>query len=78
MNNLKIESLNKCFSLLREYLDEGPSNGKKGGAILALNHLQDITAGVSSEKGSLNSHWMTAPGCNSIPRVDGSPKITSG
>ena len=71
MNNLKNESLNKCFSLLREYLEDGPANEKKGGAVLALNHLQQITAGVDPEKGSIDNQWLTAPGCNDRPGVNG-------
>ncbi|MCK4766382.1 MAG: hypothetical protein KAW12_29575 [Candidatus Aminicenantes bacterium] len=48
MTNLKKENVKKCFSLLREYLDETSGNERKGGAILALDQLQEITAGVDS------------------------------
>ncbi len=46
MSHLKRENLKKCFSLLREYVEESTAQGnKKGTAILALNHLQKIYAG---------------------------------
>ncbi len=66
MNNLKTESLNKCLSLLREYLDEGPLNEKKGGAILALNHLQKITAGEGPE-----DTGYSLISCDGKPRANG-------
>ncbi|NIM17959.1 MAG: hypothetical protein GTO45_38690 [Candidatus Aminicenantes bacterium] len=45
MGHLKDESLKKCVSLLREFIHESPT-GKKGTAMLALEHLQKITAGT--------------------------------
>ena len=46
MSRLKTENLTQCFSLLREFIDESSeSNNKKGLAIMALEHLQKITAG---------------------------------
>jgi hypothetical protein len=71
MNHLKNENVNKCFSLLREYLNEGPFNNKKGAAILALDHLQRITAGSDSQGASHdgNSSWNTVLGCHGKPRA---------
>ena len=71
MSRLKNENVNQCFSLLREYLDEGPSNNKKGAAILALDHLQKITAGTDSKGASLDGSQMLFFGCNGKPKVDG-------
>lgn len=61
MSQLKQESVNKCFSLLREYIGE-PRNGNKESAVLALDQLQAITAGSSFEGGR---------GCVGKPRVSG-------
>jgi len=69
MSHLKNENLNKCFSLLREYLNEGPANNKKGSAILALEHLQKITAGTDSQGASLGS--TSALFCTGRPRLNG-------
>ena len=47
MSQLKNENVTKCVSLLREFIEEASVQGnKKGVAILALNHLQKITAGA--------------------------------
>ena len=46
MSQLKNETINKCFSLLREYIDETSPSGKKETAVLALNQLRSITAGT--------------------------------
>ena len=46
MSNLKKENVTKCFSLLREFIDAvDQQDSKKGIAVLALNQLQNITAG---------------------------------
>lgn len=71
MSHLKNENLNHCFSLLREYLNEGPSNNKKGAAILALDHLQKITAGTDSQGAPLDSSGVLFLGCNGKPKVYG-------
>jgi hypothetical protein len=75
MSRLKNENLNKCFSLLREYLNEGPSNNKKGAAILALDQLQKITAGIDANGFPVDSNPLgySLLSCNGKPRVDGSP-----
>ncbi|UCH98074.1 MAG: hypothetical protein JSV88_14810 [Candidatus Aminicenantes bacterium] len=75
MNHLKNENLNKCFSLLREYLDEGPLSNKKRNAVLALNQLQKITAGTDFQGASPDSNAPEASGiiCTGRPRFDGSP-----
>jgi len=48
MSRLKNENLNKCVSLLREFIDEVPSSSKKRIATLALDQLQKITAGTET------------------------------
>ena len=49
MSHLKEKNVEKCFSLLREFIDEAEGlNNKKGIAILALNQLQKIAAGDGS------------------------------
>jgi hypothetical protein len=72
MSYLKKENLDKCFSLLREYLNEEPSNHKQGVAILALNQLQKITAGTDDldiPLGSGSSGYSYIS-CNGRPRAD--------
>jgi hypothetical protein len=59
MSHLKHESVNKCISLLREYIDEGPGGSKKETAELALSQLQKITAGTGSQ--------LVEPGCHGRP-----------
>ena len=47
MSKLKVESSKKCLSILRRFVEETSSSGKsKDLAILAINHLQKITAGT--------------------------------
>lgn len=47
MGRLKVENLNKCVSLLREFVDESSeANNKKEIAKLALEQLEKITAGT--------------------------------
>jgi hypothetical protein len=49
MVRLKVENLNKCVSLLREFIDESSeADNKKGIAKLALEQLEKITAGTES------------------------------
>ncbi len=46
MRTLKDENLNKCFSLLKEFIEDAEAQGvQKGMAILALDQLKQITAG---------------------------------
>lgn len=71
MSHLKNENLNKCFSLLREYISEGPANKKKGAAILALEHLQKVTAGTDSQGVTFDGSPVLFLGCNGKPKVDG-------
>ena len=64
-SQLKKENVTKCFSLLREFIDGvDPQNSKKEKAVLALNHLQKITAGTDGES-------TTTLGCFDRPRVNG-------
>jgi hypothetical protein len=47
MSKLKIANSKKCLSILRQFVKETSSSGKnKDLAILAINHLQKITAGT--------------------------------
>lgn len=76
MSRLKDESVKKCFDLLREFIDE-PSMGdsKRGIAVLALNHLQKITAGASLDDPASGGDASLGqdPNCVELPRIDGSP-----
>jgi hypothetical protein len=70
MSHLKTENLNKCVSLLREFIDgTGSPAEKKEMAVLALNHLQNITAGSDPISGG--STTLLGPECSSRPRADG-------
>jgi hypothetical protein len=71
MSNLRTENKKKCFALLREFIDEARGvTGKKGIAVLALNHLQTIMAGTPGGEPSTNG---SIPSCTVVPRIDGSP-----
>jgi hypothetical protein len=64
MSRLKNENLNKCVSLLREFIDEASTQGsKKEIAILALDQLQNITAGTTPPV-------PLGPVCITRPRAD--------
>ncbi len=54
MSHLKKEMANKCFSLLREYINETSLSSKKETAVLALDQLQKITAGTDSQDSTNN------------------------
>jgi hypothetical protein len=73
MSNLKAQNLKKCFSLLREFIDESSLHNKKGIALLALNQLQKITAGTSSTGSSDSSNPTDGPRslCQSRPMGGG-------
>ena len=69
MSRLKNETVTKCVSLLREFIEEASAQGsKKGTAVLALNHLQKITAGTE-----LPLPGPSAPMCVDTPRINGGP-----
>ena len=61
MRHLKNETVNTCFSLLREYIDETSLNNKKETAILALNQLHAITAGTDFQTETCHGRPMVAP-----------------
>lgn len=77
MSHLKKENVNKCFSLLREYIDEAALAGKRETAVLALDQLRRITGGGDSDNGPGCHGWPTAapsatgddngPGCHGRP-----------
>jgi uncharacterized protein (UPF0147 family) len=69
MSRLKDESLTKCVSLLREFIDEtSAQDNKKRAAVLALNHLQKITAGTD-----LQFPGTYTPMCVDTLRINGAP-----
>ena len=63
MSYLKNESSKKCVSLLKEFINEAPSDSKKGIAILALKQLEKIAAGTDES-------FLT---CAGRPRADETP-----
>ena len=67
MSTLKKETLNTCFSLLREYIDNGPVNRQNEIARLALNQLREITAGEDTDQPDLS--------CNGKPRANEDPVL---
>ena len=70
MSHLKKEMANKCFSLLREYIDEGSLSSKKEAAVLALDQLQKITAGTVSQDSANNGSTTLILACVGRPRAD--------
>ncbi len=69
MRNLKSEVMNKCFSLLREFVNETPEiNSRRGAAVLALDQLQRITAGTGGDGETDPELYST---CKGRPRADG-------
>jgi hypothetical protein len=76
MSHLKKENMEKCFSLLREFIDESQGlTSKKGTAILALNQLRKITAGKRPEEDVPQSPDILEAGtlCVGRPRADLDP-----
>ncbi|MCP4153487.1 MAG: hypothetical protein GY757_37515 [bacterium] len=72
--NLKAVNIEKCFSLLREFISESQDlDHKKGVAGLALNHLQRITAGTVPADPTVNLSGLS---CVDTPRLDGIPYST--
>jgi hypothetical protein len=69
MSHLKNETVNKCFSLLREYVEETSLDNRKEIAILALNKLQTITAGRGGDTSTLNYDEFN---CNGRPTAKAS------
>jgi hypothetical protein len=61
MKRLKEQNVKRCFSLLREFINETPLNSKKEMAVLALNQLQKISAGTG------NSNQGSILGCHGRP-----------
>ncbi len=83
MTNLKSETVNKCFSLLREYIEETSGvNNNKGVAVMALNQLERVTAGTREKPDSQCSETPLADGissglptpiCIEVLTADGAP-----
>ncbi len=69
MSHLKEKNVTKCLSLLREFIEETSAQGNmKRTAVLALDHLQKITAGTDGQEAN-NSSSM----CVDTPRINGAP-----
>ncbi len=73
MSRLKNDNLKKCFSLLREFIEDSPAPGsRKGIAVLALEQLQRITAGADAYgNNGATIEPDPSPSCHDIPRIDG-------
>ncbi len=71
MSHLKNESVNRCFSLLREYIDESPLTDKKKSAALALDQLHKVTAGSDPGSSTPDGGTFDNSGCNAKPRAYG-------
>jgi len=68
MGKLKKENVKKCVSLLREFVEESSAHdNKKERAILALNQLQEITAGNDSNITAIGDVYLR---CLGRPKVD--------
>jgi len=71
MSHLKKQNVKQCVSLLRDYIENTPSNCEKGGAILALNQLQNISAGTGSSNPAFENNTTDEdPNCNGKPRAN--------
>jgi hypothetical protein len=67
MSYLKKENVNKCVSLLREYI-ETPSSNNKQFAVLALDQLQMVSAGSGINEGTESDGGLT---CTERPKANG-------
>jgi hypothetical protein len=75
MAKLKAENVEKCVSILKGFIDDSPAVDKEK-AILALEQLQKITAGMDMAGFGCDGHKPVisvtlAPGCQGKPKVDG-------
>lgn len=69
--SLKKSSIEKCFSLLKEFIDDAQVlKDKKGIAVLALAQLRRVTAGIGDEG---NTDESDGSGCFDKPRIYGAP-----
>ncbi|MGE5342559.1 MAG: hypothetical protein ACM3SY_13875 [Candidatus Omnitrophota bacterium] len=67
MSNLKKQNMNKCLSLLQEFVNNAEAgNNQKMVAALALDQLKKIAAG--SDPGL--QMIVASTGCNGIARID--------
>lgn len=84
MSHLKKETLNQCFSLLREFIHKASDqNNRKGVAIMALNQLERVTAGTTETLDTICIDTPLADGlaamgqpdtiCIDTPLADGAP-----
>ena len=64
MGSLKEKNVNTCLEVLKSYLDETPGGRKKESAVLALEQLQRVNAGIG------NNYT-----CHTRPLVDGSTGV---
>lgn len=65
MSRLTKENMNQCFSLIEQYITGESNTNSKESAILALQQLQKITAGVSPKI------FEVIFSCNGRPRANG-------
>jgi hypothetical protein len=71
MTHLKEENVKQCFSLLRNFIGDEPEGQDHKLAILALDRLQEITAGA--QQFTLQELSADDSGCVGKPRAYGSP-----
>ena len=69
MSRLKDENLEKCFSLLREYISGELREDRESEAILALEHLREITAGTGGGTENIDIPTGSEPLCHGRPRA---------
>lgn len=77
MGRLRDENSKKCFSILREFIDDSPLVGsQKERAALALELLQKVAAGTGTRDSSNagDSTGESGSACISRPRAYGSPE----
>jgi len=73
MLTLKSESLNRCYSILKEFVEGAEtSKGQKGMARLALEQLQRVTAGNSQDESAVIPNLPLAGSADCVyrPRAD--------
>lgn len=61
MRRLRDENLKECFSLLKTFIEGTPEDSQKGVAILALNQLRKISAGLGSSGGERGISCASKP-----------------
>jgi len=76
MSHLSRENINKCVSLISDFIEQSKADSeRKGAAVLALRHLQQITAGTGNEGDVANVADEGGPRCIGRPLADPSPEV---